>query len=141
MAHWTTQATKEKGRFLGDVGADETGTPLNADEVKLRFDEVMGQIEHPTIVDICERILKAAEQWGWEEVIICKMDLKGAFTLLFIKPEDVRLLAFELTDIHHAAHMWFLWVHWTPGVFCGDFPSAGLCDSGDYNRFHSDLRG
>jgi len=114
MAHWTTQATKEKGRFLGDVGADETGTPLNADEVKLRFDEVMGQIEHPTIVDICERILKAAEQWGWEEVIICKMDLKGAFTLLFIKPEDVRLLAFELTDGYTMLHI------------CGFFGYTGL---------------
>jgi len=114
MAHWTSQATKIKGRFLGDVGAAETGTPLNAEEVKLKFDEVMGQIEHPTLEDICDRIVQAAERWGWDEVVICKMDLRGAFTLLFIKPEDVRLLAFELSDGFTMLHI------------CGFFGYTGL---------------
>ena len=114
MAHWTSQATKIKGRFLGDVGAAETGTPLNSEEVKAKFDEVMGQIEHPTLVDICDRIVKAAELWGWEEVVVCKMDLRGAFTLLFIRPEDVRLLAFELTDGFTMLHI------------CGFFGYTGL---------------
>ena len=114
MAHWTTQATKIKGRFLGDVAAAESGTPLNADEVKLEFDAVMGQIEHPTLHDICDRIALAAERWGWEEILIAKMDLRGAFTLLFIRPEDVRLLAFELTGGFTMLHI------------CGFFGYTGL---------------
>jgi len=98
MAHWTTKVGTPKGRFLGDVGALETGTPLNCEEVKLQFDEVMGKIEHPTLVMICEKIVEAAEKWGWDELVLFKMDLRSAFSLLFIRPEDVHLLALALTD-------------------------------------------
>jgi len=35
---------------------------------------------------------------GIEQLVLYKMDIKGAFTLLFVKPESVRFLTFELTD-------------------------------------------
>jgi hypothetical protein len=98
MAHWTTKVGTPKGRFLGDVAAQEAGTPLNSEEVKLQFDAVMGRIEHPTLVAICSKVLAAADKWGWDALVLFKMDLRSAFSLLFIRPSDVELLAFELTD-------------------------------------------
>jgi hypothetical protein len=50
-------------------------------------------------------ILDAADEYGWEELELWKMDLKGAFTLLNFRPEDARLLAFELTEGLSAVHI------------------------------------
>jgi len=50
-------------------------------------------------------VVRAAQKSGWENIVMWKMDLKGAFTLLYIKPSDAPLLCFELTDsltvLHH----------------------------------------
>jgi hypothetical protein len=61
-------------------------------------DELWGKIQHPTLTGLVSMIDRTASKWGLENVVLWKMDLKGAFSLLFIRPQDVRLLAFELTD-------------------------------------------
>ena len=102
---WTTKVGKPKGRLIGDASATESGTPLNNTEVKNLFDENFGNIHHPTIVEIARMINDVATKEGWENIILWKMDLKGAFTLLYVSPQDVPLLSFELTDnltvMHH----------------------------------------
>jgi hypothetical protein len=57
-----------------------------------------GEIRHPTIDEIVLMILRAADCYGWENIKLWKLDLKGAFHLVDIAPEDVRLMAYELTD-------------------------------------------
>ena len=59
-----------------------------------------------------------AEKYGWERILLWKMDLKGAFSLLRIYSGDVKKLAFELTDgltLLHTAGM-FGWTG-TPFAF------------------------
>ena len=97
--HWTTKKGKECGRPIGDASSSEQSSALNSDEVKALADEAFGKIEHPTIgEELTGMINKMAKKHGWDNIILWKMDLKGAFTLLFVKPGDVGLLAFELTD-------------------------------------------
>ena len=66
--------------------------------MKLRVDDMWGPIKHPTIDTLVRMIYRVAEKVGWEKTVLWKIDLRGAFSLLFIKPEDVQLMAFELTD-------------------------------------------
>ena len=102
---WTTKVGKPQGRLIGDTSATESGTPLNSIEVKILFDENFGNIHHPTIVEIAQMICDVASVEGWENIVLWKMDLKGAFTLLYVLPNDVPLLSFELTGnltvMHH----------------------------------------
>jgi len=98
--HWTTKKGKVGGRLLADSSYDEFGNPLNTPEVKLMCDARWGRIVHPTVNDLAEMVKRvvSAHPLGWKGVILWKMDLSGAFTLLSIKPECVPLLAFPLTD-------------------------------------------
>jgi len=96
--HWATKKGKKKGRPIGDASSSETGHPLNCEEVKLRVDSMWGTIKHPTVESLVRMISRVAGRVGWDKVTLWKIDLRGAFSLLFIKPEDVRLLCFELTD-------------------------------------------
>ena len=123
---WTTKFGKPQGRLIGDTSATESGTPLNSQEVKEMFDKNFGNIHHPTIVDISRMIYDEAEKIGWENAILWKMDLKGAFTLLYVLPEDVPLLSFELTNnltvMHHTGMFGYTGM---PGCF--DVISRVLC--------------
>ena len=93
---WTTKVGKPQGRLIGDTSATESGTPLNSAEVKILFDENFGNIHHPTIAEIAIMICDVSKVVGWDDIILWKMDLKGAFTLLYVRPQDVSLLSFEL---------------------------------------------
>lgn len=105
---WTDNEGKVQGRNLGDCadgGSEPGNSPLNSDYTKEASDSLWGKIEHPTLADICQMILQffrsaqaADPSVQWEDIIIWKMDLKGAYTLLFFKTEDVRLLSSEMTD-------------------------------------------
>ncbi|MEI8301616.1 MAG: hypothetical protein WCG10_08435, partial [Chlamydiota bacterium] len=123
---WTTKFGKPQGRLIGDTSATESGTPLNSHEVKEMFDENFGTIHHPTIVEISRMIYQEAERIGWENAILWKMDLKGAFTLLYVRPTDVPLLSFELTNnltvMHHTGMFGYTGM---PGCF--DVISRVLC--------------
>ena len=96
--HWTEQAGKIAGRVLMDPSnAEEGKDSLNSDEATEAAKEKYGEIRHPTIDNIIRMIIKMAELHGWDNIVLWKMDVKGAFTLLDFNPEDVRLLAYEVT--------------------------------------------
>lgn len=102
-AHWTTKKRKPSGRPLGDL-SNVDGTPINTDETKVAAAAFYGRINHPTIEHIAIMIYEfwvAAKECDasrrWEDMRIWKMDLKGAYTLLSYRPEDVGLFAMLLT--------------------------------------------
>ena len=123
---WTVKFGKPQGRLIGDTSATESGTPLNSLDVKEMFDKNFGNIHHPTIIEIARMVFDEAERIGWSNAILWKMDLKGAFTLLYVLPEDVSLLAFELTNnltvMHHTGMFGYTGM---PGCF--DVISRVLC--------------
>jgi len=89
---------KPAGRTLVDSSHPVGGADaLNTEEVKQGVIAQMGDIVHPTVVQIAREICSMAEKIGWENVRLYKMDVKGAFTLVDFKPEDVQLLAVGLT--------------------------------------------
>ena len=95
--HWTLQADKEQGRTLADPSSG--GNPLNTPAAKELIDIACGQIVHPTIEDMMSMLISFVEKNGsFEGMTLWKRDMAGAFTLLNILPEYVRLCAFELTD-------------------------------------------
>jgi hypothetical protein len=102
-AHWTTKKGKPSGRPLGDL-SNVDGTPINTDETKAAAAAYYGRINHPTIENIAVMIYdffleaKARDPTcRWGDMRIWKMDLKGAYTLLSYRPEDVGLFAMLLT--------------------------------------------
>lgn len=101
--HWTTKKGKPSGRTLGDL-YNVDGTAINTDETKFAAAAYYGKINHPKIEHIAVMIYEfwvAAKERDpnrkWEEMRIWKMDLKGAYTLLSYRPEDVGLFAMLLT--------------------------------------------
>jgi hypothetical protein len=60
--------------------------------------ELWGDINHPTLEEICLMIIAEAQKNGWENITLWKMDLKSAFTLMFFRAQFIKRLAFELTD-------------------------------------------
>ena len=102
-AHWCTKKGKASGRPLGDLSYVD-GTPLNTDETAEAATEHYGQITHPTIDDIAIMIhtfwteaKRRDPSRRWEDLRLWKMDLKGAYTLLSFRPEDVGLSGMLLT--------------------------------------------
>jgi hypothetical protein len=103
-AHWTKKKGKESGRPLGDLTFVD-GSPLNSPETAQLASDFYGEIEHPTIEDICQMVnrfwthtLDTNPLALWSELVLWKMDLRGAYTLLSYRPEDVGLLGMMLTD-------------------------------------------
>jgi len=97
---WAPKRKKEKGRNVGDCSSVSSRhgpqVPLNTDEVKILTAQRWGQIIHPTIEDIARMILAAESRYGRESLVVWKMDLSGAYTLLNIMTRCVRLLGFVL---------------------------------------------
>jgi hypothetical protein len=103
-AHWCTKKGKASGRPLGDLSYVD-GTPLNTDETADAATRHYGKIVHPTINDIANMIYafwtdakSKNPELQWSDLRIWKMDLKGAYTLLSYRPEDVGLFGMLLTD-------------------------------------------
>jgi hypothetical protein len=119
--HWTTKKEKTSGRVLGDTSNDPNNNSLNDKELIVQqiVREKWGDIHHPTLHDIAEMILTMRDKEGsWERLVLWKMDLKGAFSLMRIKDDDIPKLAFELTQgvsLIHVAGM-FGWTG-TPFAF------------------------
>jgi hypothetical protein len=89
---------------MGDL-INVDGTKINTDETTAAATAHYGQIRHPTIDDIAVLIYdfwRAAKERDpsarWENMRIWKMDLRGAYTLLSFRPEDVGLFAMLLSD-------------------------------------------
>lgn len=105
MAHWTTSKDKASGRPLFDSKDESRGSALNGKDAKRMAEEIWGKIEHPTIVDIVDMIMafwkrECSIDSGavWEEIILWKMDLRGAYTLLSFDPRDAHLFGMELSE-------------------------------------------
>lgn len=97
--HWTTKPGKAEGRVLCDCSnAEKDSVSLNTEAAKDAGVEEWGQIMHPTVKEIVRMICTMANEIGWENVRIWKMDVEGAFTLMDFDPRDVRLMSFEMTD-------------------------------------------
>jgi hypothetical protein len=101
---WAPKADKKEGRPIGDLSYPR-GRAVNSDAAADLVRQAWGAITLPSIQDIIRMVLEAADQFGWDNIELWKMDLKGAFTLLNFYPEDVRFLAFELTEGLTAVHI------------------------------------
>ena len=91
-------ATKVQGRSITDCSA---GSPsLNSEFVKEASDLKYGIISHPTIGDMARLAGQfiTQESCTWDELILFKVDLKGAYTLLSFRPEHVKVMGLELSD-------------------------------------------
>ena len=88
--HWALKRGKPCGRPIGDASSSEGGHPLNSQWVKDHCDQRWGSIRHPTAKSLSSMILDYAAQSGssLEDLVLWKMDLKGAFTLLFVDPDS-----------------------------------------------------
>jgi hypothetical protein len=89
---------RRQGALLGDLSYVD-GTPLNTDETADAAKRHYGKIVHSTIDDIANMIYSfwAEAQRENLNLRIWKMDLKGAYTLLSYRPEDVGLFGMLLT--------------------------------------------
>ena len=106
--HWTEKQGKRQGRPIGDCsdGGSETGNePLNSSHTKEQSDASWGVIKHPSIDTAAKMIINYFEREAskdpslkWEDLIMFKKDLRGAFTLLFFDENDVQNLAMEMTN-------------------------------------------
>ena len=103
-AHWTRKKGKASGRPLGDLTFVD-GTPLNTPETADAAAAYYGQILHPTIEDIARMVtsfwareVEKNPARRWCDLRLWKMDLRGAYTLLSFRPDDVGLFAMLLTD-------------------------------------------
>jgi hypothetical protein len=106
LAEWVEQAAKQQGRQLIDPSDEALGpAKLNGPEVRDAVNELYGEIHHPTIVSILRMVIDFYERARaqdpsitWDDIVLWKMDLKGAFTLLSFRPENVKLFGMELTN-------------------------------------------
>ena len=130
---WTVKHGKKKGRPILDCSA---GSPsVNSEFTKLSCDQFWGEIHHPTISDFVIMIMEFWEvvssldstlSW-WDDLILWKIDLKGAYTLLSFEDAAIPYVAAELDS---DAIIFFLC-----GVFGwtgtpASFPSGFSCAQG-----------
>jgi hypothetical protein len=104
LSKWALKKGKKCGRNIGDLTYCE-GHHLNGKWAKNLAAEEWGPIEHPTIDNVAEMILGFWEesladqpQVRWDQLVMWKMDLKGAYTLMDVHPEDAGMFAQELVD-------------------------------------------
>lgn len=103
--HWTTKKGKPQGRLICDVAnADSADTsPLNGDPGSTRdahkaaLESEWGTIHHPTLTALMRMVLSMAARHGWDDLLLWKKDLQGAFNLLWIHPAHCARLAFLLS--------------------------------------------
>jgi hypothetical protein len=103
---WVPKAGKVQGRPIGDCSDGGRGAEsVNSDEAKLACDARWGVIHHPSLSDLVVQVVECLREEQaqdasvtWADLVLFKVDLSGAFTLLSFRPEDVPLMAFELTD-------------------------------------------
>ena len=106
VASWAPKAATEAGRVLMDPTHTKVkgGSSMNGPEVKEKCKERQGAIEHPDIamlvVMVVSFFLRAKHKdpsVKWEDLRLTKMDLRAAFTLLSVAPENTPLFTMNLT--------------------------------------------
>ena len=86
-AHWAPKVGKKSGRCIFDSSDGKFSAPLNSDEARLELERLYGAIEHPTLEDLVRMVLEYAAEmkqklgaaFKWEDLVIWKGDLRGAF--------------------------------------------------------------
>ena len=103
--HHADSKGKPEGRVIGDLSGqhDPSYTPLNGsaedkDALRVLISSQWGEIKHPTVDQLVLMVLTSADLYGWDNIILWKKDLKGAFNLLNYNPDHCRLFAFPLID-------------------------------------------
>ena len=103
-AHWAKKKGKPQGRNLIDTSDDKAGA-LNSEDAREAVRELWGPIEHPTIGDLVMMVLDHFDELRalspgltWDDVVLYKMDLRGAFNLLSFRKDTAQYFATELTD-------------------------------------------
>ena len=143
---WVPKFNKAQGRPVVDSSYAKDGVPLNTPEVTEKGEGMWGEIRHPSLSDLMEMVLLQVDIAGWEDLTLWKMDLANAFGLLFIKPEDCRLMAFELSEGVTAIYIVGLF-GWTGTPFAFDPVSRSLRFvlrrrlDGGLDMFEDDLMG
>ena len=102
LAHWAPKQGKPSGRYILDP-SDPTCGALNSDDVRLAVEERWGPIRHPSIGELVRMVLDYHDarcvvepNLTWDDFVLFKMDLKGAFNLLFVAPDSAQRTAHEL---------------------------------------------
>ena len=93
---------KAKGRPTSNYTYGKLPSRLNTKEVKDLSIAMCGNIDLPTVTDLARMVLEQVDRvvalgLSSKDLVLWKMDLKGAFTLLFFKPSDCGLLALPMT--------------------------------------------
>jgi hypothetical protein len=104
LSKWAPKKGKKCGRNIGDLSYGEK-LYLNGKWAKNAAAAMWGPIEHPTIEDIAamildlwEEILTGQPDASWSDLVMWKMDLKGAYTLVDVHPDEVGMFAQEMMD-------------------------------------------
>ena len=109
--HWTPKKGKRQGRPIGDEANREDGIPINGkttqgkEAIRAQLREEWGEIHHPTVDELVNMVLSLADEHGWENIVLWKLDLAGAFNLIRFHTDSIRLLAFALTEELTAIHI------------------------------------
>lgn len=98
----TLKKGKPQGRVTCNYSYGKFPSQLNTEEVRTMSREYYGNIQLPTVNDLAEMVLAQVDRASatgrdLRDLRLWKMDLKGAFTLLFFKPRDCGLLAMPMT--------------------------------------------
>lgn len=98
----TLKKGKPQGRVTCNYSYGKGLSKLNTDEVRDKSKKYYGNIELPTVHDLADMVLSQVDRAAAlgrdpKDLVLWKMDLKGAFTLLFFKPRDCGLLAMPMT--------------------------------------------
>ena len=101
-ASWTPKKGKACGRSIGDMSYCD-GTPLNCDEAKQMGETWWGEIELPTIDTVVIMVLEffTAELLRdpaskWSDLRLWKTDLRAAYQLLSVRPDNAKYFAMEI---------------------------------------------
>jgi hypothetical protein len=102
--HWA----KKKGKFCGRLICDLANAhlryliPLNGSgkygkqHIRDEVTKLYGVINHPLIDELVLMIIEVADEHGWDNISLFKLDLHGAFNLLIFANDVVKYLAFPL---------------------------------------------
>ena len=127
-AGWAKKRGKPQGRPTTNLSYDNRrggliNTPFVQDAIRTCYGEI-----HPAQLDeIVQNINDMAAVHGWDNITLWKMDLLGAYNLVFFKASDAGLLAMELSDnltaISMVGHF-----GWTGTPFAFDVLSRTIVD-------------
>ena len=98
---WVPKHGSREGRPTNNYSYDNKDHGLiNSDYVKRAVKEFYGAIELAQLESLMQMILDQVKiaNGNWEDVVLWKMDLKGAFALLNFKVDEIGLLTMILTE-------------------------------------------